>query len=229
MLQPGGWRSGDLKSKVRLAATSAATTAFGTDGLALSIPGGSTDKWDAAGTWFVSATDFTLEVLVSMTTAPSFANVFGVSDEVLPGVTASAKKRMFLCFGGIGNGDIYFWGDGADLDSGVSWRTDGSLQHVFCTATGGTMRFYRDGVQIATGATPALGVASGTSYLVVGSRHTGGTATPAMKIFKASVRSRALSALEVARLTLSPWSEFTSLRRISWSAAADILMPQAIL
>lgn len=150
-----------------------------------------------------AAQGFTLEVLCAVTSVPSLAGFVGTSF-----VTGAGKARGLICFP-----NIYFWGGGADIDSGVAWRTDGNIQHVFCVSDGSgqPMRFYRDGGLIATVTTPTLDVSNTTAF--IGDANQGWFSTPTGTIFKTSFYNRPLSASEVANLTANPWQVFSPLQR----------------
>lgn len=154
---------------------------------------------------------FTLEVLCAITAAPSLSGFFA-SD-----FGSAGSARGLLAFSGTRN--IYFWGGGADLASGVDWRIDGSLQHVFCVSEGGsgtTMRFYRDGAQIASGTTPPLTTTTGN--FIVGDAAQGWAAVPDGVLFKCALYRAALSPAEIADRTAHPWRLFEP-RRIYVKAA----------
>lgn len=155
----------------------------------------------------LAAEDFTIEVLCAMTAVPSLAGFFGTE---YPGVIGGATRAL-IGFGGGSNRNIYFWGQAADLASGVDWRIDGSLQHVFCVRSGSSMRFYRDGREIAAGTTPTLANTTGTEAFVVGDMNAGWASTPTGTIMKAAFHTRAFSAGEIAQLTRNAWQVFNTI------------------
>lgn len=206
----------DYRTGLVLLPSNAAAYSAGTQGRAIATTATATDKWEASGpaTNPVSTTDFTIEVLVNITSSTSLACIACFNSAQTPITTDSTgRRRGLLAFGSTTPFDIYFWGESADLDSGVKWRNDGSIQHVFVTATGGTMRFYRDGFQIASGTTPTLAAALTTQFITIGSRHPSGATAPAMKVFKASIRNRALNGNEILALTQDPWRDFKPLQK----------------
>lgn len=218
----------------QFAGTNGAVRSTGILGNAYETTATSTDKWEASGLarLGVSTTDFTIEVLLSITATSSLACIASFNGNVTPITTdTTGRRRALLAFGGSSPFNIYFWGESADLDSGVLWRNDGSLQHVFVTASGGTMRFFRDSKQIASGSTPSLAAAGVNQFITFGSRHPSGVNAPAMKVFKATVRNRALSLDEIVQLTNNPWLDFKPrLRKIYVGAVAvDELMAQVLL
>jgi hypothetical protein len=154
---------------------------------------------------------FTLECLITMTAAAELSHVFGVratSANPFPGSQTTGTMRSFLAYPGV-PGNIYFWGAGADLDSTVDWGTSNEPQHVFVTANaGGTMTFYRNGVQIAQGTTPGALVTFTQGELFIGSRHGSGTVPPVMTLYKGALRNRAYTAEEVKERTKYPWADF---------------------
>jgi hypothetical protein len=204
---------GDSLGKAGSLALTGATYSPGIGGVGLSVNGGS-DKATVVGVNLPTTGDFTLECLVSMTAAPSLAQVFGFG-LALPDTAADGSLRYILTYPGT-PGNIYFWGGSADKDSGVAWRTDGSLQHVFITYTGGTLYFYRDGRQIASGAPGASLIAAQTN-ITVGSKHVSGASSPTFKLYKGAIYNRALSAIEVASLSQNPWQVFQPLQRNIWA------------
>lgn len=214
MLAPGSFASKEPKTGMTLSASNAASFSAGTLGSSLRLTATSTDKWESSTTTgpAVSTTDFTIEVLLNLTSSPSLSCVVNYNSNVTPITTdTTGRRRSILAFGSTAPFDIYFWGESADLDSGVKWRNDGSIQHVFVTATGGTMKFYRDGFQIASGTTPTLAAASTNQFVTLGSRHPSGATAPAMTIFKTSIRNRALNGNEILALTQDPWRDFRPL------------------
>lgn len=160
---------------------------------------------------------FTIEVLVRITSAPVLSGFFG-----LPPISGDGAGRAILAYGGGSNKNIFFWGGSADLASGVDWREDGSLQHVFVASEGSgqPIWFYRDGAQIASGTTPTLASTGNTSYFV-GDAGNGWASSPTGAIVKAAHYRRALTPGEVRLLTDDPWANFESLRLpISFTASA---------
>jgi hypothetical protein len=200
------------------------TLAVGSLGLGLNVAA-STNRWISATTTNVptaAAQDFTIEVLLTMTAAPSLSHIFGFNGNGDPNVVNAAfngKFRALLAFSGGSNRNIYFWGYAADLASGVDWRIDGSVQHVFVTRSGTSMRFWRDGRQIGSGTTPTL-VASNPLYAAWGSRHSSGTAAPTMKVYKSAYYPRALTSAEILARTINPWLDFAPARSLPVNSAA---------
>ena len=230
-LQPGGWWGRELRSGIQLVAAGNAVKSSGRLGMSLETTTNAADEWEAAGSFpAISTSDFTIEVLLTMTSGTSLSHVFGLGSSGLPdtGGTVGAR-RSILAFGGAAPCNIYFWGASRDLDSGVPFRADGLPEHVFVTASAGTMRFYRDGRQIASGATPTLVASAATQTLTVGSRHSAG-GNGAVKVFKATIRNRALTAAEIAALTVNPWSDFLPLQsHIHFNTAAGGAADRPIL
>lgn len=159
-----------------------------------------------------STEGFTIEVLCAFTATQNLGGVFGLEQ---------TSGRALIVFNGTRN--IYFWGNSADLTSGVDWRIDGSLQHVFCTSASGSgspMTFYQDGKVIATGTTPGISTISAPTVRF-GDMNQGWSATPTGNIFKAAYYRRALSGSEVATLSANPWQIFAPLQRRIWLGAAS--------
>ena len=226
---PSAWRIFDMVKRVPLVASGGGDFDYAPEGLAFRNSGGANEWWESTGeTRSVSTTDFTIEMLIRMTAAPSLSHVFGIGAQ-LPSFGTNQDMRRVLCFGGASSDDIYFWGGGiGDWDTGVRFRTDGSLQHIFFTATGGTIRLYRDGVQAASTTTPALIAVADPTYLAVGSRHAGGASSATFRLMKGSIRNRALTAQEVAELTLNPWLDFVPQQRLWLNAAAAAARPRLV-
>jgi hypothetical protein len=158
----------------------------------------------------VSNTVFTLEALITMTAAAELSHIFGVratSANSFPGAQTNGTLRNLIAYPGA-PGNIYFWGAGADLDSGVDWGTSNEPQHVFVTAGGGTMTFYRNGAQIAQGSTPGGLIAFSQGQLFIGAKHGSGTVPPVMTLYKGALRNRTYTAAEVKEKTQYPWSDF---------------------
>jgi len=158
---------------------------------------------------------FTLEVLCAITAAPSLAGFCSISPD-----SGTGGGRGLLAYTGTRN--IYFWGNSADVSSGVDWRVDGSLQHVFCVSMGSgqPMYFYRDGSLIATKTTPTLIATSAASTWSIGDTNRGWGSSPTGQIFKVARYGRALTAAEVAEITGSPWG-FAEPQRIFVPVAAS--------
>jgi hypothetical protein len=172
------------------------------------------DKWESypatvPGT--VSASTFTIEIYVSMTRADALANIFGLREYnaafPFPGGQDTGKLRSVLAYPGT-PGNIYFWGAGADLDSSTLWSIAGAPQHVFITATGGVMSFYRAGRFVASGVTPAALLSFTLGQVIIGSRHASGTGSSTFTLYKGAVRNRAFSADEIVERTKYPWMDF---------------------
>jgi hypothetical protein len=172
------------------------------------------NRYSAALSTSVPGTEpFTLEVLCAVTASPSLGGYFALYD---------AFARGLISFGGGSNRNIYFWGNGNDLASGVDWRVDGNPQHVFVTSegSGGAMTFYRDGAVIATGTTPAVTTLTNPNFNVGDVGHGWGS-SPTGTIGKTAYYRRALSSFEIAALSANPWQIFAPLpRRIIVTAAA---------
>jgi len=152
-----------------------------------------------------SSQGFTIEILCAVSSVPSLASFMSTGH-----YASGGNARGLIAFGGAGK-NIYFWGSSADLDSGVAWREDGAIQHVFCVSQGGSgtpMLFYRDGRLIASGTTPAVSNTPSSTF-VMGDSGQGWTQSPVGIIFKSSFYRRALSAIEVRQLSDNPWQIFT--------------------
>jgi hypothetical protein len=167
---------------------------------------GGLQRFDAGTAAISGASDpFTIEVLCSITVAPDLAGFFAGT---YSGATGSAR-------GLLSRSTIYYWGGAADLDSGITWRTDGSVQHVFVVSDGGAganrIRFYRDGGLILTGTMPTQAVSTGA--FIVGDTAQGWSSTPTGTLFKSAFYTRALSGSEIAALTANPWQVFAPLPR----------------
>jgi hypothetical protein len=169
------------------------------------------DKWESAvfsTRQSVSATDFTLEMLVTMSRADPLSHIFGIKDSgtTLPGSGGPSLQRSLLAYPDT-PGNIYFWGSGADRDSGIPWDITNRPQHVFCSVTGGEARFYRGGVQVSIGVAPVL-TAFSSARIYIGSKHDAGTGSSTFTLYKGTIRNRALNAAEIAESTKYPWSDF---------------------
>lgn len=214
----------DPAQRMKIKPAGSETLAVGSLGVGLNVAA-STNRWQSVTTTNVpvsASQNFTLEVLLTMTAAPSLSHIFGFNQNGDPNVVNAAYNgtfRALLAFGGGSNLNIYFWGYAADLASGADWRTDGSIQHVFVTRSGTTMKFWRDGRQIGSGTTPTL-AAGNPMYAVWGSRHSSGTAAPTMKVFKSGYYPRALTSAEILARTINPWLDFAPATSLRFNAAA---------
>ena len=228
MINPGAGPLDLLTTRPIVAAGVAGTVpGFGALGHSLDTTASDGSQWSSADCyWQPHTSEFTLEVLVALSSTNSLMHIFGVHDLDPTANADNGARRGLLSFGGGSSDDIYFWGDGADLDSGVRWRVDGLPQHVFVTALGGTMRFYRDGLLVASGSTPALIAFPTLTSIYIGGRHASGSVSPTMKLFKGSFRNHALSAEQIAELTLNPWADFEPVDvPIYWQTAAGGFQP----
>lgn len=155
----------------------------------------------------IAANPFTLEVLIVITNAPTLMGTFGLNGIVTGG------QRGLINFGG----GIWFQGGSLDIQTSIAWRTDGKLQHVFCTSLGAglPMYFYRDGVLIFSATTPAL-VDASSPTITVGDFGFG-TSLVGTVVKAAFYNNRALSANDVASLTSNPWQVFKSAHLPIWT------------
>ena len=159
---------------------------------------------------------FTIEVLCVFTAAPSLAGFF-----CAPSDGANGSGRGLIAFAGGNSRNIYFWGNAGDLSAGVDWRVDGSPQHVFVTSAAGSgsaMTFYRDGLVIATGTTPTIATRSAVGNWALGDTGQGWNSVPTGTIVKSAFYRRALSAAEIASLSVNPWQIFAPPARRLWVA-----------
>lgn len=182
-----------------LTPSGSASVASGRLGVGASFSGGGARLSFGPVPILAAAAPFTVEVLCAVTAVPSLAGFYGTQFST----GAVGYARSLIAFGGGLNRNIYFWGQGNDLASGVDWRIDGSVQHVFVTRDGSEMRFYRDGVLIASGTTPSLVDSETTNCL--GDAGYGWNSSPTGVIFKGATYARCLSGGEIAELTDSPF------------------------
>ena len=177
----------------------------------------------------LAATDpFTIEVIVYVTATPSLSYYFGIGSDPNSAPTGGTRRSLFS-FGGAANDHIYFWGENQDLDSGISWRTDGSKQHVVVTSDGtgnfDSMFFYRDGFQIGYGQTPATLITC-TGEVWAGSHHPSGTNAPTMRMTKAALYKRKLTKDEVTWLYQEPYAMVVPLAMYSSGQPSPIVVHQ---
>jgi hypothetical protein len=157
---------------------------------------------------------FSIEVLCSITACSSLAGFAGLRN---PSSFPSGATRALLGYSGANSRNIYFWGNSADVDSGVEWGIDGSLQHVVVTSGGsGTpMVFYRNRTVIYTGTTPTL-ITVPSTELRIGDIGSGWSASPTGIIFYSAYHARILSFSDVSDI----WRSFAPRQVIIPSAAA---------
>lgn len=164
------------------------------------------------------AEPFTIEVLCAVTSVPWLSGFFNAGSGA-----SSGARRALIAFTGTNNRNIHFWGYNVDANSGVEWRIDGSLQHVFVTCTGGvtpTCVFYRDGVQIASVVATGTLLTTTAAPWTVGDVNVGWNASPTGTIFLSAYHRRILAAGEISKRTAAPWGLFEPRRIIVPVAAA---------
>ncbi len=175
--------------------------------VSLTLSTGRIDANPASGlqTLATISAPWSMEVWASMTTTVNLAAVFGMSLTDPSGSPATGQLRGFLQFGGSSpNYHVYFWGSGADWDSGIAWNIDGLPHCYLFTSNGGatgTVTLYIDGVSKASG-TPGGSLTTGTTPRAwAGARH-GAAATTfggkfiSGRIWSANVGAMAASLFE---------------------------------
>ena len=164
--------------------------------------GGGAQRYNGGATPRYPATEgFTLEVLCRITAAPDLAGFVSV-------VAAYAgESRGIICFN---SGNIVYWDGNTTINTGVPWRTNGSVQHVIMTSASGNgspLLTYRDGVLIHTsGNLTSLVTPTNDPVFRVGDIGVGWNASPTGVIAKATYYRRGMTAREVAQLTARPWA-----------------------
>lgn len=188
-----GWGTGALGACLTLAG-GAGDLAAADNGVGL--PVGATD-------------DFTLEVAAELTATTDLAFLFGFGG--VPALTGSATKNMrgWLTYGGGASDDLYFWGAGADLDSGVRFDKSGALKvyglvRKYVAGVSDTLTFFRDGLAVASGDTPSL-LTAGTT-ITIGSRHPAAAGTVTGKVGVARVYDVARTGSEMAAVATDPFA-----------------------
>ncbi|MEY8688450.1 MAG: LamG-like jellyroll fold domain-containing protein [Leptothrix sp. (in: b-proteobacteria)] len=97
----------------------------------------------------------------------------------------------------------------ADIDSGIPFAQDGSLQHIFITfGSAAPSLFYVNGRLAFTGASSAVLASALQTFAVPGAR--GIFPAPDAKIIKSAYYNRVLSASEISALTANPWQVYSS-------------------
>lgn len=158
---------------------------------------------DAKNIAALAADDFTIVAAFRPRAYVNLASIFGFGTDTTQQSTASGQIRSILQF----NDNYYFWGAGADWDTGIPIDTDGRL-HVVAFAKKGSITyvdFYRDGRKLAstaslTGSLSDLNTA-GERSIVVGSGHPSAATGPNMLWAGGALWSRCLPDADLCVIT----------------------------
>ena len=154
----------------------------------------------------------TVEFLVVASSYPSLAALGGLSAEGYTNgaIGGGGGCRAVLSFGGSAPCNMYYYGGGADYDSGVPFTVN-TVQHIFAMkfagATTPSLSIWRNGKQIILGGSGGNFGTSGP-YFYLGARYTSGAATIDGIIVKAAFYDTILTATEIASLTANQWQQF---------------------
>ena len=151
-----------------------------------------------------AAQPFSIEVLCAITACPSLSGFAGLRN---PAAFPAGSTRTLIGYSGANSRNIYLWCNSADVDSGVEWKIDGSLQHVIVSSggSGQPLTFYRNGALIYAGTTPTLTSHTSTEWRV-GDIGNGWAASPTGWIFYSAFHRSALGLNDA----LNVWRKFQS-------------------
>lgn len=197
----------------------------GEAGSAFSINGGSGDERLAYAVEQLpsAGAPITLEFLVWLSSAPELSAIGGICPEATFTTTGgNGQRRALIAYPG-SPGNIYWWGNSNDWDSGIDFPT-GALRHVLVSkgpgTSGATITLYVDGIEVAQGSNGGtLVLPSSGPFFVIGSRHVIGTQITG-KIFKAAYYVAEKTAQEAALLASRPWANFAERICVPVSAGA---------
>ena len=185
--------------------------AVGNAGVGLSIPGannttGYVDALTNQGPSGASS-PFTIEVICSLTAAPSLSNLFTYGQPLNTAISGARRGLIFYTGAPL---KIYFWGESADVASTLNVDVTGQYQHILVTwpGSGSTIYFYqRVGnniqYQSATLSGTLNATVNNTSYLC--GRHPSGTLEPTGIIYNRSIHNKFLSQGEALARLANPW------------------------
>lgn len=184
---------------------------FGATGLltgdadtAISIPTGDNvrriDRTGVASLPVNTADQWTIEFWHHTTSYVSLAQIFGFGRAYgtggspgLEGAGGGTKNnRYVLQF----NDNYYFWGDGADWDTGIAWDV-GSTRHIVFSFDGSKLRMYRDGSPAASRSGLPAGMIAALDNVTLGSCHSAGSC-PDATIDEVAIYAAALSSARIA-------------------------------
>lgn len=172
-----------------------------------------------------AASPFTMEVLLSCTSAPSLSHFLSFGEP--PSGTVLGTKRGLLSYPATPL-NIYFWGDDADADSGIPWNRSGLLQHVIVTWAGSGNIFFYSKVsgEISTSNVALTNALTATQdqKVYLGGMHPSGTIEPTATIYKRAVYDRFLRDKEARDLLDSPWRIFQPQTRVVSAVQSDITL-----
>ncbi len=130
----------------------------------------------------------------------SLANIFGYG-KALPESVGQGQGRYLIQF----NGNYYFWGIGADWDSGVAFDADGEKHTVCVVVNGASIKLFKDGDLVASGTTTSSLTTISAPKIYVGSGHTGAASGPDMIWLTGGIYDAPLSDADAMRLTVNPY------------------------
>lgn len=160
-----------------------------------------------------SSDGWTIEVRCFLTAAPSLSHVFGFHSKepsFYESVSSGARAGL-LAYGGANSRNIYFWGESADLDSGVEWNIAGAPNHVIVTHAPGSsaVTFYiRIGTttSIVSGSLSAALIDFTPAGIFTGSRHLSGSNPITGKLSKQAIYTECKTKEQALALLDNPWA-----------------------
>ena len=160
-----------------------------------------------------SSDGWTIEVRCFLTAAPSLSHVFGFhySEPSFYGSVSPGARAGLLAYGGANSRNIYFWGESADLDSGVEWNIAGAPNHVIVTHAPGSsaVTFYiRIGTttSIVSGSLSAALIDFTPVGIFTGSRHLSGSNPITGKLSKQAIYTECKTKEQALALLDNPWA-----------------------
>src|SRR3989338_2687980 len=126
------------------------------------------EKASAIGLPTGATAPFTLSGWVKVSAYVDLSHVFGFGSQMPNGLN-NGTMRSILEY----NSNWYFWGAGADWDTGIAFDADNNWHFAVISANATNIFFYRDGVLRASSARPAA-LQTANTYVTMGSKHSAG-------------------------------------------------------
>src|SRR5208283_4580960 len=134
-----------------------------------------TSPSDLPSAW---TTPFTIQGWLNNSAFVNLEIFFGYGFAASGGSDTYAGQRYLMSQ----NSHYYWWGDGADWDTGVALDTDSTWHQWAFTWDGSNLLFYRDGTLKATHSGAPSSTAAQTAAITAGSHHWNGTYSPSASL-----------------------------------------------
>jgi len=164
-----------------------------------SLTTGVLSRGNTVGLPTLAAATLTIVAVIKPRSYVSLSNIFGFGRDTA--TLSVGFGRYILQF----NNNYYFWGMGADWDTGIAYDTDAHQHIIAMVKTGATsFEFYRDGILRAT-TTSLTGtlqnLTAGNREIFVGNGHPSAATGPDMLWGGGAIFDRALTAPEARSIT----------------------------